>query len=122
MPPVHIADWYKFRGVATSESLMLAADTVVSYSLAEALPKSTSAIPSVALVSAAGLNATGGFIVIEDEVLQYDSISGNNLLNVTRARYGSPSQKHWVGDKVYQALWYTIINGGALLCGFTKPA
>ena len=40
----------------------------------------------------------------------------------TRARYGTVMSNHWSGDNVYQGLWFTIINGGALLFGTSKPS
>jgi hypothetical protein len=75
----------------------------------------------MALTATAGL-AAAGFVIVEAEVIQYTGISGNNLTGVTRAKYGTAMQTHWTGDTVAQALWYTIINGGALLFGAVKPS
>jgi hypothetical protein len=119
-PMLDITDWYKFRGTATNESLALAADTVAVTTLNQAMD-ATTAYTTLALTSTAGL-AAAGFVIVEAEVIQYTGISGNNLTGVTRAKYGTSMQTHWAGDTVAQALWYTIINGGALLFGAVKPS
>jgi hypothetical protein len=119
-PMLDITDWYKFRGTATNESLALAADTVAVTTLNQAMD-ATTAYTTLALTATAGL-AAAGFVIVEAEVIQYTGISGNNLTGVTRAKYGTAMQTHWTGDTVAQALWYTIINGGALLFGAVKPS
>jgi hypothetical protein len=120
-PALDITDWYKFRGTATNESLALVADTVNLTTLGQDMDDTT-AYTSLNIGSTAGF-ATAGFVVIENEIIQYTGISGGNTLTgVTRAKYGTTMQQHWVGDPVYQGLWFTIINGGALLCGPTKPS
>lgn len=120
-PALDITDWYKFRGTATNESLALVADTVNLTTLGQAMDDTT-AYTTLNIGSTAGF-AAAGFIVIENEIIQYTGLSGGDTLTgVTRARYGTAKQQHWVGDAVYQGLWFTIINGGALLCGPTKPS
>jgi len=120
VPLVDITDWYKCRGTFTSESLALVADTVVTTTMAQAMDDTT-AYTTLAVASTTGLQAAGGMVVIESEIIAYTGFTGNTLTGVTRAKYGTAMQNHWVGDTVWQGLWFTIINGGALFCGYTKP-
>ena len=80
----------------------------------------TTAYTTITVADASSFAATG-FIIIEGEIFQYSSKAGNVLTISYRAKYGSVGAYHWAGDKVYQGLWFTIINGGALFCGYTKP-
>lgn len=81
----------------------------------------TTAYTTLTLASTAGL-ASAGYVIIENEIVQYTGIAGSTLTGVTRARYGTVMSNHWSGDNVYQGLWFTIINGGALLFGTSKPS
>ena len=119
VPALEITDWYKFVGTATNESLALVADTVAATTLSSGLD-STTAYTTITVADASSFAATG-FIIIEGEIFQYSSKAGNVLTISYRAKYGSVGAYHWAGDKVYQGLWFTIINGGALFCGYTKP-
>lgn len=120
VPAMDLQDWYRFRGSATNEALALAADAVALTSLLSNMDDAT-LYTTVSLADASPL-APAGFVVVEGEVIQYTGKSGNTLTGVTRAKYGTSKQAHWIGDQVYQGLWFTIINGGALFCGYTKPA
>lgn len=121
LPQINVSDWYKFRGTASNEALLLVADTVV-YSILQANLLSTDNSPAtIDLSSTAGFNSQG-FVAINDEVFSYTGISGNSLTGITRAQYGSTKRSNYTGDFVYQCLWFTVINGGALLCGYTKPS
>lgn len=120
VPMLDIQDWYRFRGTASNEALALVADTVAATTLAQVMDNTT-AYTSLNLTDASTL-ATAGFVIIENEVIQYTGKSGNTLTGVTRAKYGTAMQNHWTGDSTYQGLWFCIINGGALFCGFVKPS
>lgn len=119
-PPADIQDWFKFRGTMTQESLILVADTQ-TYTTLPATILAADNPTTLVLQSTDGFN-TSGFVSIGDEIFQYTGISGNTLTGVSRAKYGSVARTQFVNDKVYQCLWFTIINGGALLCGFNKPS
>lgn len=120
VPLLDFQDWYKFRGSASNESLALVADTV-QYTQLNQNMDSTTAYSSINLVSTTGMNATG-YVIIENEIIQYTGISGNAITGITRGVFGSTKQDHWSGENVYQGLWFTIINGGALLFGYNKPS
>ena len=120
VPAMDIQDWYRFRGTATNESLALVADSLASATLNTAMDAVTS-YGSITISDASAFPNVG-FAIIGNEVISYTGKTGNTLNGtVTRARYGSVKRDHWVGDPVYLGLWFTIINGGALFCGYTKP-
>lgn len=116
-PALDITDWYKFVGTATEEALLLAADTVISNTLASTISSSDSVI---SVTSIAGFQSAG-WIVIEGEIIQYTGVSGNSFIGCTRGKSNTIATAHFSGDLVCQGLWFTKINGGALLCGFTEP-
>jgi hypothetical protein len=113
-------DWYRFRGSALSENLLLAADYSTQTLLAVALDNTTT--PSAISLTSSIAFASSGYVIIENEIIKYTGISGNTLVGITRAMYGTSMQKHFVGDAVQQGLWFTVINGGALLTGYNKPS
>ena len=120
-PQADIQDWFKFRGTATQEALLLIADTQTYTTLAT--PILASASPTqIDVVDASNFNASGGFVSIGDEIFQYTAVSGNSLTGITRAKYSTTARSQYTGDNVYQCLWFTVINGGALLCGYQKPS
>ncbi len=121
-PLIDTDDWYRFRGSASNESLMLAADQVVSAVL-QASHSATDTPAYLQLDSVDAFNSVG-FVVIGSEVYAYTAkdIAAKRLTGISRAQYGSRARDHWAGERVNQALWFTIINGGALFCGYTKPA
>lgn len=121
VPQLAIQDWFKFRGSASNEALACVGDTTPATTLNQVMDNTTS-YGTLSVVSTANLVPTGGYVVVENELIQYTGISGGNTLTgVTRARYGSTMQNHWPGDQVFQGMWFTIINGGALFAGYVKP-
>lgn len=120
LPILDVQDWYKFRGTATNESLMLVADTVAVSTLATAIDNVT-AITQIDLVDASSY-PTAGTAVIENETFTYTGKSGNSLTGVSRAQYATSMATHFVGTQVNAGLWLVVINGGALLAGYVKPS
>jgi hypothetical protein len=123
VPALDTPDWYKFVGSATNESLSLVSDIVPITTLNQAMDNTT-AYASLALLDATTA-AAQGVVIIEDEVIPYGAKSGNTLTSTIRTgpvnQFGTPLQAHAVGDPVYQGLFFTVINGGALYAGTTKP-
>jgi hypothetical protein len=123
VPALDIPDWYKFVGSATNEALSLVSDIVPITTLNQAMDNTT-AYTSLALLDATAA-AAQGVAIIEDEAIPYGAKSGNTLTSTTRTgsvnQFGTPLQAHAVGDPVYQGLFFTVINGGALYAGTTKP-
>lgn len=120
VPQLEIDDWFKFRGTAVNEALVLVADTQTLNTLTTDF-KAADNITTLPLGRTDGFNQTG-FVAIGDEIFQYTGISGNTLTGVSRARYGTVASDHYNGDTVYQCLWFTVMGGGALLCGYNKPS
>lgn len=120
IPLSEIHDWYKFRGTATNEALLLVSDTTAVSTLSGNLDASTT--PGSISLSDASNFQSSGFFIIENESFQYTGKSGNTLTGITRAVYGSSMAKHYSGDIVSQGLWFTVINGSALFCGYVKPS
>jgi hypothetical protein len=118
VPGFEIDDWYKFTGTATNESLALIADTVSTTTLSSTYTPGD----TVLNLTDASSFQSAGFVIVGTEALQYTGKTGNQLTGVTGARYATLATKHYAGDKVSPGLWFTIINGGALLAGYTKPA
>ena len=118
IPGAEISDWYKFRGTATNESLVLIADTVSKGALASNFSIGDTVLN---LVDASMLQSSG-YVIIGNESLQYTGKSGNQLTGVTGGKYGSIATRHFTGDSANQGLWLVIINGGALLAGYNKPS
>ena len=119
-PYIEIDDWFKFRGTVVNEALILIADTQMVTTLSTGILLADSPT-TIAVASTAGFNTTG-FVAILDEIFQYTGISGNTLTGISRAKYGTAARSSYTGDIVSQCLWFTVINGGALLCGYNKPA
>jgi hypothetical protein len=117
-PGIEISDWYKFRGTATNESLVLIADSVIKTGLASDFNIGDA---TVNLVDAS-LFQSSGFAVIGIETIQYTGKSGNTLTGVTHGRYGTIAYKHWTGDSIAQGSWFVVMNGGALFAGYNKPS
>ena len=120
VPPIATTDWFKFTGTATNEALIVIADTITPYQLATPLDGTTNT-SLINLASTAGMPSSG-YVVLDAEIIQYGAISGNTLQGCNRAVYGTAMAQHWAEDQVYQALWLTVINGGALFCGYNKPS
>ena len=118
LPFLDIQDWYKFRGTATNEGLCLVADTVGTTTLSADLSAVAVTIP---VVSTAGF-PSAGFVIIESEYIQYTGTTGTSFTGCTRGKYGTVAVNHYNGDIAAPGLWMTIINGGALFAGYTKPA
>jgi hypothetical protein len=116
-PGFEISDWYKFRGTATNESLLLIADTVGVTPLAS---NYTPGDATLVLTDASGFQ-TSGFAIINNEAIQYTGKTGNTLTGITGGQYATPINRHYVGDTVCQGMWFVVINGGALLAGYNKP-
>jgi hypothetical protein len=116
-PGFEISDWYKFRGTATNESLLLIADTVGVTPLAS---NYTPGDATLVLTDASGFQ-TSGFAIINNEALQYTGKTGNTLTGITGGQYATPANRHYVGDTVCQGMWFAVINGGALFAGYNKP-
>lgn len=119
-PILEPTDWYKFRGTATNESLLLIADTIVVTQLAQAMDHTTD-YTTVDLVNASALPSSG-FIIVEGEAIQYTGKSGNTITGCTRGRYATLKTAHLNGTTACLGLWFTVINGGALLAGYNKPS
>jgi len=119
VPTLDLGDFYKFFGTATNEALTLVCDVAAATTLNQAMDNTT-LYTTLTLTSTTNL-ASAGYIIIENEVIQYTGKSGVTITGVTRSQWGSPKQSHWAGDSVYQGLWFTVINGGALYAGTTKP-
>jgi hypothetical protein len=117
IPALDIRDWYKFVGVANDESLMLVGDTTMSSTLTGVVAPTDTII---SVVSTAGFQLAG-YLVLENEMIQYTGISGNSFTGCTRGKYTTTATSHFSGDQVSQGLWFTKINGGAILCGYIKP-
>lgn len=116
-PVLDVPDWYKFCGTAADEALVMVADTVQLTTLTADLAVGAVTIP---VVSTTGF-ASSGYVVIENEIIQYTGITSNSFTGCTRSRFGTVAYNHYNGDTCAQGLWFTKINGGALYCGTTKP-
>lgn len=119
VPMLDIQDWYRFVGTATNETLSLVSDTVNTTTLNQAMDATTAY--TILTLTDTTLLAAAGYIIIEGEVIQYTGKTPTTITGCTRAKYGTVMQAHWVGDVSSQGLWFTIMNGGALFCGTTKP-
>jgi hypothetical protein len=117
-PLLDIPDWYKFRGTTSNESLCLVADTIVGTTLSTDCTSSDTTLN----VGDTSNFQSAGYAIIESELIQYTGKTGTTLTGCTRGRYGTVAVNHYSADPVYQGLWFTIINGGALFAGYTKPA
>ena len=118
IPALDTQDWYKFVGSATDEALLLVADTMITTT------GTTTIYPTDVAIAVSSTTAfqASGYIVIEGEIIHYSGLSGGNtFVGCTRGVYGTTAVAHFSGDLVCQGLWLTKINGGALLCGYTKP-
>ncbi len=120
VPILDVPDWYKFVGTASNETLTLVSDVAPVTTLAQDMDNITS-YTSVDLTDASAMPAQGTFIV-EGEAIYYGAKTGNTATTTLRAQAGSPKQSHWIGDKVYQGLFFTAINGSALFAGTTEPS
>lgn len=120
-PPLDIGDWYKFTGTASNEALVVVADNVQFSTITSNLD-ATTLYTSLSVADGTKYNAGGGEVIIDDEIFTYTGVSSNTLTGVTRGVYGSAKAKHYSGDRCSQGLWFTIINGGALLAGYIKPS
>jgi hypothetical protein len=116
-PILDITDWYKFVGTSTDEALLLAADSNINTTASGTIGSADSII---SVASVAGFQPTG-FIVIAGEIIQYTSLSGNSFIGCVRGKYNTVAYTHFAGDLVCQGLWFTKINGGALLAGYVEP-
>jgi hypothetical protein len=116
-PVLDIQDWYKFVGTASDEALIMVADTIQLTTITADLAAGAVTIP---VVSTSGF-ASSGYVVIENEIIQYTGITANSFTGCTRSRFGTLAYNHYNGDTCAQGLWFTKINGGALYCGTTKP-
>ena len=118
LPIVDIQDWYKNRGTFSNEALCLVADTVNHTTLSAGLSSSATTIN---VGSTAGF-APIGYVVINQELIQYTGMTGTSFTGCTRGCFGTKAVQHYDADNLYQGIWFTIINGGALMAGYTKPA
>lgn len=119
-PYIESSDWWKFKGTANQEALILVGDVGNTTTLQTALDDS--ATPgSINVGNGSGL-ASSGHIVVDGEIIAYASKSSNTLSTLTRACYGSTMKKHYTDDQIKQGIWFIVINGGALYCGTTKPS
>lgn len=116
-PALDITDWYKFVGTATDEALLMGADTLVNNTLASLINSTDS---NITVTNITGFQSAG-YIVIEGEIIQYTGISGNSFIGCTRGKGNTIATAHFANDLVCQGLWFTKINGGALLCGYVQP-
>jgi hypothetical protein len=116
-PALDISDWYKFVGTSTEEALMMSADNNLTTTVASIITVGDSIIN---VTSTAGFQ-TAGWLVIENEIIQYTGISGNSFTGCTRAHGNTSATAHFTDDVVAQGLWFTKINGGVLLCGYNEP-
>ena len=117
-PILEIQDWYKYRGTATDEALALVADTVAVTSIGANV---ASGDASIQVASTSGFQSAG-FVVLENEIVQYTSVDATHFLGCTRGKYGTTATAHFSGDAVSQGLWMVKINGGALFAGYQKPS
>ena len=127
-PPIITDDWYKFIGTATNEALLLIADTVAITTLTAGTAVGATTIP-VADLSAFQTPSDSGHplnAIIGIEIISYTGKSASsgsgNLTGVSKGLYGTSDVAHYMAESVSQGLWFTVINGGALLCGYSKPA
>ncbi len=120
-PNLDFQDWYKFRGTASNEALLFVADTINTSTITANLD-ATTMYTTLSVADETKFKATGGVVIIEDEAFTYTGVSAGTLTGVTRGVYGSVKATHYSGDVCAQGLWFTIINGGAILAGYTKPA
>lgn len=72
----------------------------------------TSASSTIPLTSVASLAAFGS-ITIDSEMIYYDGISGNNLLNARRGQNGTTASAHLSGATASQAQYIITSQGGA---------
>lgn len=120
-PPLDIPDWYKFTGTASNEALVVIADNV-QYSTITSNLDATTLYTTLSVADGTKFSATGGEVIVDDEIFTYTGVSSNTLTGVTRGVYGSVKAKHYSGDRCSQGLWFTVINGTALFAGYIKPS
>lgn len=98
--------WYNRQSAMTNST----ATTTLSAAI-------TATDTTITVVSAANL-ATTGFIKIGTETINYANVSGNQLLNCTRAQNNTTAASHATGDSVYVQnlpavnVWPTGDGGG----------
>lgn len=63
-----------------------------------------------------------GTIMIDDEVINYASKSGNTLSGCKRHQSATVAAAHTSGAVVHKIFWYVRMNGGAMPAGYRDPA
>jgi hypothetical protein len=118
IPVLEINDWYKFDGTATDEALLLVADTIaITILTSNVIPTDS----TINVESTTGFQPAG-YVVVENEIIQYTGITGTSFTGCTRGVFGSALTNHFTGDAVGQGLWMVKILGGALFAGYQKPS
>ena len=80
-----------------------------SATLSSAINDTTTTIP---LSSTAGYSDTGGHVTIDNELIDYTSISGNSLIGARRGRDGTTAASHTAGTDVSQNQCNLTASGG----------
>jgi hypothetical protein len=121
-PPIILEDWYKFRGTAVDENLVVVADSVNTTKLTSDLEAGGLTIA----VEELNVFQPSGFACCGNEFIQYSGKSATsgpgNLTGCTRGTYGTSAVKHYTQEKISQGLWMVKINGSVLLAGYVKPS
>ena len=116
-PVFNSLDWYRITGTLTDEQLVM----IPGNDFVTTLTSGVTATDSIINVAnTAGFLSTG-YIIIEDEAIQYTGITGTSFTGCTRSKYATATQAHFSGAKVNAGVWMVKINTGMLFAGYTKP-
>lgn len=118
----NLVDVYKWHGTDSNEACVYSQvyPALASYpTLAQNLD-ATTAYPSIALSSVAGLPGQGS-LIFGGEGFDYTGLAGNSVTGVTRGANGTAQSRHFIGDTAFPVTWFLKVNNGALCCGPLKP-
>lgn len=119
-PVFNNLDWYRITGSLTDEQLLIIPHTDASTVLVGNVNATDTTIN---VVSTNGF-LSAGYIIVEDEIIQYTNITATTFTGCTRGKYDSlgTGQAHFDGAKINIGAWFVKINTGLVFAGYTKPS
>jgi hypothetical protein len=110
-------DWYKYYGTLTDEQLVFCGSDDFTTNLTSPI---TATDTIINVTSTTGWPSSG-YLVIDNESIQYTGVTDTSFTGCIRAKYASQAFPGYVGDKVLIGAWFVKINTGLLFAGYTKP-
>jgi hypothetical protein len=124
LPAGDVGDIWRFVGTTASENSIVAADPEGTPTTLTTAIDATTTPATIDVGDTSNRRAAGYVVIGGTEIFHYTSKTATQLTGtIVREQFKVPSKvRHFVGEAVVQARFWTVINGAALDWGYDIPS